>query len=237
MSEQYWWRSFPSVLGYDVGKKGNPSHCSIFAVKEDNYTLDEKSLPVQKLVMIHQKFLDGWAYTRQIEYLTACVAFFGVQRGYYDNTRAELEERNIPRQIIPVTLGSVDGAKSKSKFGLATNLAKLVEQKRIELIDDDRFISQVTCVTNDLQAANTASGHGDSFISIILAVGAFNDYFARDRRKGFSDLGDIQEMFGKEKVDLTSRNLPEDICKICKNKTFEVLPNGRKKCLKCYTIW
>ena len=238
MDEQYWWRSKPIVSGYDVGKKGNPSHHVVFAVVDDPIRKDDKGLPVQKVIMLHQKFLDGWEYTRQVEYLKACVDYFGIQRGYYDNTRAELEERSMPRQLIPVTLSSSDGPKSKSKYGLATNFAKLVEQRRIEILDDDRFISQITCVTNDLQAASTPLGHGDSFISVCLAVGAYTDYFARDRRKGFSDLGNIQEVFDKEgKVNLTSPNLPENVCKICKGRRFEATPDGRKKCLKCFTVW
>jgi hypothetical protein len=221
----------------DVGKKTNPSHFSAFAVKDDNNQLDEKGIPVQKLIMIHQKFLDGWEYTRQIQFLTAAVEYFNIQKGYYDNTRAELEERSIPRQIIPITLSSSDGPKSKSKYGLATIFSKLVEQKRIELIDDDRFISQIICVTNDLQAADTPQGHGDSFISICLAVGAFHDYFARDRRSGFSSLGDIQELVGEKKVDLMSKTLPSSGCKICGGKKFLELPNGKRKCLQCFTVW
>jgi hypothetical protein len=237
MSEQYWWRSCPIVCGYDVGKKSNPSHMSVFAIKDDESRLDDKGMPVQKVIMIGQKFLDGWEYTRQIEYLNAAVEFYNIQKGYYDNTRAELEERSMPRQIMAVTLSASDGPKSKSKYGLATKFSKLVEQNRIELLDDDRFISQITCVTNDLQAAETPLGHGDSFISCCLAIGAYYDYFARDRRMGFSDLGDIQKLVGGEKVDMNSKNLSADICKICKGTKFEQLPGGHRRCLTCYTIW
>lgn len=237
MEEQYWWRSCPVVLGHDVGKKGNPSHTSIFAVKDDAERKDDKGDPIQKLIMLHQKFQDGWEYTRQVQYLTAAVEYFGVQKGYYDNTRAELEERSMPRQIMPVTLSSSDGPKSKSKYGLATQFSKLVEQKRMELIDDDRFISQITCVTSDLQAADTPLGHGDSFISVCLAVGAYYDYFARDRRLGFSSLGNIQELVGDKKVNMISPNMPADICKICRSRKFEQLPGGHKKCVVCGTIW
>ena len=154
---QHWWRSCPVVLGMDVGKKGNPSHSSVFAIKDDPIfplvesavgldRKDNNGYPIQNMIMIHQKFMDGWEYTRQISYLNAAVEYFNVQRGYYDNTRAELEERGLPRQIMPVALESRDGPKSKSKYGLATNFSKLVEQKRIWLIDDDRFISQITCL-------------------------------------------------------------------------------------------
>jgi len=235
--EQYWWRTNPVVIGYDVGKKGNPSHAAVFAIKEDKLDTDSNGEPIQKLIMISQKFLDGWEYTRQIAYLTAAVEYYNIQRGYYDNTRAELEERNIPRQIMPVTLSSSDGPRSKSKYGLATNFAKLVEQKRIELIDDDRFISQITCVTNDLQAPNTPLGHGDSFISVCLAIGAYNDFFAKDRRRGVSTLGNIQAMFDSKPSDFLSKKPVSEGCKICGNKTFIDLSNGHKKCTRCNTEW
>ena len=235
--EGYWWRDCNVVSGFDIGKRTNPSHHSVFAIKDDFTRLDKKGLPTQVMVMIHQKFLDQWEYIRQIEYLKSCAEYFGINRSYVDNTRSEFDERGLPRVYIPVALGSTDGPKTKSKYGLATHFAKLVEQKRIELIDDDRFINQITCVTNDLQAADTPLGHGDSFISVSLAIGAFMDYFARDRRSGFSDLGDIQSLLGDKKVDLTSPSLPSDICKICKGRKFEELPNGHKRCLSCMTIW
>jgi len=133
---EYWWRSCPVVCGFDVGKKGNPSHLSVFAVQDDPLRVDANKLPVQKLVMIHQRFCDGWDYTRQIALLEACVKYYGIQRGYYDNTRAELEERSIPRQIIPVTLSASDGPKSKSKYGLTSqNLWSRVGLKLLMMTD------------------------------------------------------------------------------------------------------
>ena len=235
----HWWRNRTCISGYDIGKRGNPSHHSVFAIHEDSSILDKDNNPIEVLIMVHQKFLDNIEYVRQVEYLKACIEFFNIQRCYVDNTRGEFDERGLPRQCIPVTLGAHTGAKSKGKMELATQFAKLIEQKRIKLIDDDRFISQICCVTNDLQAPNSPMGHGDSFISVILAVGVYYDFFAKDRRKGFSYLGDTQELISisEKRIDLTSQNLPDNICKICKNRTFDQLENGKKICTKCATIW
>ena len=227
--EEFWWRKCITIGGFDVGKKGNPSHCSIFAIKEDE-------IENQILIQIHQKFLDGWEYIKQIEYINACIEYFNIQRLYYDNTRGELEERNLPkRQCIPIVLSAHTGLKSKGKTELATNFSKLVEQKRIKLLDDDRFISQVLCVTNDLQAPNSPLGHGDSFISVMLAVGVYQDFFAKDRRKGISYLGDIQETLMKEEIK--GQKVSENICKICGRRTLERLEDGKVKCSTCFSVY
>jgi len=114
------------------------------------------------------------------------------------------------------------------------------------LLDDDRFISQITCVTGDLQAPNTPRGHGDSFISIMLAVGVFYDYYASDRRMGTSSIGNIQGIVdSSEKNNMSSADIMEikkdpykDKCMICGGKEFNEMPDGIKKiCTKCYTVW
>ncbi len=222
-----------------MGKKGNPSHCSIFAITEDLDRLDDKGNKLEVLIMIAQKFMDQWEYIKQVEYLKACVEYYGIVRGAYDNTRSELEERDLPRQIMPVVLSNSDGVKSKSKPKMAAQFSKLVEQRRIKLLDDDRFVSQILCVSNNLEAPNSPLGHGDSFISVMLAVGVYFDFFAKDRKMGFSNLGDIQQIFSpsEKRVDLTSKDLPAFICKICKGRLSEILPTGRRKCLKCFTVW
>ena len=237
MVEEYWWRKCSTVSGMDIGKRGNPSHHSVFAITDDNTRLDENNIPTEVLIQLHSKFMDGWDFTKQVEYLKSCVDYFGIQRGYLDNTNLVMDERDLPREIIPIILSSHDGPKAKGKVKLATQVAKLVEQKRIRLLDDDRFISQITCVDNSLQAPNTPSGHGDSFISVILAVGVYYDFFAKDRKKGFSNLGDAQELLVKQNPNLRSPSLPDNICKVCGNRTFDQTPEGRKLCRKCLTLW
>lgn len=243
LTGEYWWRKATTFAGHDVGKRGNPSHCSVFAIMDDPERKDSSGNPLDLVVQIHQKFLDGWDYTKQVDYLTALVDFFNIQKLYYDATRGELEERSLPRSCIPIILSNRTGPRAKGKMELATNFAKLVEQKRIKLLDDDRFISQITCVTSDLQAPDTPRGHGDSFISIILAIGVYYDYYAPDRKMGSTTICNVQDLVSySEKGNLTNNILGRkgstEKCKICGGIQFEETPDKTKKvCKKCFTMW
>ena len=240
MLGDYWWRHSTVFGGYDVGRRGNPSHCSIFAIE----TRGEPT--VDSITMIHQKFLDNWEYTKQVTYLEAAVNYFNIQRLYYDATRGELEERSLPRACVPIILSNRTGSRAKGKLELATNFAKLVEQKRIKLLDDDRFIGQITCVSGNLEAPDTPKGHGDSFISIMLAVGVYFDYYASDRRIGTSAICNVQDIVKYSDGNIQSQNnnigykksLDNTKCKICGGVNFDSMPDGVKKiCKKCHTIW
>lgn len=237
-NEGYWWKDSIIVAGFDIGQKGNPSHMSIFAIKYYD------SLRKQKLIQIHQKFLDNWEYTRQIQYVESTFDFFRINRLYYDNTRGEFTDRTV--RGSPIILGSRSGEMTKGKVELATNFSKLVEQDRVELLNDDRFISQILCVTNDLQAPNTVLGHGDAFISVMLAIGAFCDFYDTERNRKFSYLGDLQTMLDPNRPDtllsLSPQNDPKKQhmiigfqCPICNSKLFEVSEDGKKKCVRCST--
>lgn len=214
------------VAGFDVGKRRHPSHLSVFV--DDNN---------DNLIMIHQSFLDGIEYNKQIEFLTTAITNFQIDKLYYDNTRSELEDRNLPRrECMPIKF---TGTGQRNQNSFAVDFAKRVETKTVSLLDDDRFISQILSLTGDLKAPDSPMGHADSFWSCALAIGAYQDYFAKDRHKGFSYLGDTQELISvsERKIDLTSRNLSDNICKICSNRTFDLLEGGKKICRKCATIW
>ena len=240
--DSYWWRKHTTLGGFDVGKKGNPSHCSIFAVTDT--FMDDKGNTLDGLVQLHQKFLDGWDYIRQVDYLAAACEYFNIKRLYYDNTQPVMEERELPRECVPIILSSHTGPRAKGKMELAANFSKLVEQKRIRLLNHDRFLSQILCVTNDLQATNTPSGHGDSFISVMLAVGVFYDYYASDRRLGATTIGNIQDIISTSDSSKLTNNMVykreglTNKCKICGGIQFDTAPDGQKKiCKKCFTIW
>lgn len=148
------------VGGFDIGKKAHPSHLSVFRVI--------KNLGKEKWIQIHQIFLDGWDYTRQLEYLKLAIDNFKIDSLNYDATRGEFEsfgeEGRLPAQMKPVNFNV------KEKSSMATEFSKKVELKEIELIDDRRQIEQILCVTNDLQAVETPDGHGDAFWSNCLAM-------------------------------------------------------------------
>ncbi len=160
------------VIGaFDIGKKAHPAHLSIFDLKDN------------KLIMIHQKFMDDWPYSNgsifnernpsQLEYLKTVIENFGINELYYDNTKGEFEayaeQGLLPRQMIPVVFTN------KFKNISATAFDRMVERKQIELIDDDRFLSQICSVSGELIAPVTAQGHGDSFWTCAMAVNGIKD--------------------------------------------------------------
>lgn len=155
------------VAGFDIGKKSHPSHLSVFEHR-----------PNQKIVMIHQKWMDGWSYSNgkafyefaptQLEYLKQVISNFGIDRLYYDNTRGEFESFDeqglLPKQLVPVVFSQ------KIKQSMSAAFDKMVERSQIELISDDRLITQICAVTNGLEAIQSTQGHGDAFWSICLAL-------------------------------------------------------------------
>ncbi len=147
------------VGGYDLGKRQHPAHFCVFELKGD------------KLVMIHQKFMDNWNYSNgksftisnptQLEYIKMCIENFGIQSIHYDNTRGELdaldEQGLLPRSMVPVTFSN------KTKLSMATALDKIVSRKQIVFCNDDRFLNQLCAVNSDLQAIESKEGHGDCY--------------------------------------------------------------------------
>lgn len=149
---------FDVLAGFDIGKKTHPSHLAVFA------NLDGKG---KKWTQIHSKWMDGWDYTRQLEYLEEAIDAFRIDRLPYDNTRSEFEaldeEGALPGEMEPVSFTF------KSKNSMAAQLDRLVSAKAVEFLDDKRQNNQIKVVTNDLQAPESVEGHGDSFWSVCLA--------------------------------------------------------------------
>jgi hypothetical protein len=122
--------------------------------------------------------MDGWSYSNgkeflehtptQLEYLKMIIKNFSVKRLYYDNTKGEFEALDeqglLPKVMVPVVFTQ------KLKQSMATAFDKLVEREQIQIIDDERMISQICSVRNDLQAIQSSGGHGDSFWSICLSL-------------------------------------------------------------------
>lgn len=151
------WKAGEFVAGLDIGKKAHPSHLSIFQRRNSIYT------------QFFQVFMDGWDYTKQIEYIKGLIDYFIVDEIRYDATRGEFEsfaEQNIINRRIwrPIIFGT------KTKFQMAENLSKHVNNKTIKLINNQRMIDSVLSVNNELKAPETEIGHGDAFWSIAMAV-------------------------------------------------------------------
>ncbi len=207
------------VAGLDVGKRKNPSHLVIF-IDDDH----------GNLINIFQEFWDGVEYIEQASRITQAIENFGIDKMYIDATRGEMEERSLPRECVLIKF---TGRGQRNQSTYASDFARYVEKKKIQLIDDDRFISQITCMPNTLKAPNTAGGHADSFWSVALAVGAYQDFFAPDRHMGTALLGSLNDTLAespKNKIDDASR------CKFCNRKhTIEILEDGTKRCNFCFT--
>ena len=152
------------VAGLDIGKKAHPSHLVIFTLKNGHYT------------QIYEKFMDGWDYSKQVDFINDLIDFHLIDSVNYDDTRAELEgfrERNLIDSRIwnPIVF------KQTNKFDMASNFSRLVNHKedgvfkpQITLLNRQRQLDSILSVNNDLKAAESNIGHGDAFWSIALAV-------------------------------------------------------------------
>ena len=148
------------VAGYDIGKHTHPAHFAVFETWEDKDGTHYKQLL--------SKWLDGWDYKRQLEYLTHAIELYKIDVLRYDDTRGEFEgfkeQGLIPREMKPVHFSM------KSKNAMAVSMQTAVLSGNLELINDTRQTDQILAVTSDLQAFESVEGHGDSFWSNALAL-------------------------------------------------------------------
>ena len=169
------WLNSPAVTGvvggHDIGKRKHPAHCAIFAVCRRWFPNEDGELIVEPgghLVQLHQRWMEGWAYTRQVECLRRVIDFFGVRRLAYDDTRGEFEsleeQGKLPHEMEPVSLSGT------SKDSMAGALDTFASTDRLVLLSDGRQKRQLAVVTNDLDAVETQEGHGEPFTSIGLAA-------------------------------------------------------------------
>ena len=207
-----------TVAGLDIGKKRSPSHLVIFRSKEVEF----------KIIQINSTFLDGWDYTKQAEFINEVTRNFEIDRGYFDNTRAELEDRSLDTSVWTPIIFS-----PRIKKRMAQIFERFVKNKYLELLMDLRQRSQITCVDNDLNAPVTPLGHGDSFWAIAMAAVAYNDMHT----KGIYDIGNIGN-FARISEDAlvqkmsTIAGVIEGFCPDCGEKVGWV--PERKLCFICY---
>jgi len=161
------------VGGFDIGKRKHPSHLSVLMQQGD------------KVVQLHQSFLDNMNYNDQVDYLKTAIQTFGIDKLYVDNTRGELGERGLPSQCRMFTFSQ------RLKSEMAQIFEALVTQKRLEILNDDRFISQILCVDSDLKAPVTPMGHGDSFISMMLGCFAYHEMCESESTKLLMDASEF----------------------------------------------
>jgi len=154
--------------GFDIGKKRHPSHLALFVNRAG------------RLVQIMSKWMEGWDYSEQIEYLVMLCEKISPRCIKYDNTRSEFEsyaeKGNLPDCMEPVCFGA------RNKHEMAALLESRVRAKEnkqpkptITLLNDQRQKNQILSVDNDLHAPESPEGHGDSFWSVALACSAADD--------------------------------------------------------------
>jgi hypothetical protein len=151
------WKVGRIVGGLDIGKKVHPSHISIFTQDKGIYT------------MIYEKFMFGWDYTKQIEFINGLIDYYLIDEIRYDNTRGEFESFKEQHQIDtriyrPIVFGT------KVKFQMASNFSKNVNNKTIRLINSQPMLNSILSVNEDLDAPDTEFGHGDAFWSVAMAL-------------------------------------------------------------------
>lgn len=150
------------VAGFDIGKKAHPSHLTVF---ERTYDPEIQNYRYRQL---HSKFIDGMDYKDQIELLKDVVERYRIDKLRYDNTRAEFElfaeQGLLPDCMEPIVLTM------KQNNAMGANFNKVIQEKRVEFIDEPRQIDQILQVNNDLQAIESPMGHGDSFWSNAMAL-------------------------------------------------------------------
>jgi hypothetical protein len=183
------------VAAVDIGKKRHPSHVVAFGARNG------------ELIQIYQEFLDGWEYTDQVEFLNMVMDNLQVDIGYIDTTRGDMDERGLDSKWIPTVFTA------KRKRQMAAAFEKWVNTGGLKLIKDDRQREQITSVNIDLQAPETAHGHGDSFWSNAMACLAYVEEYTNRTQ----DLGNMQDFVstnvgnnGTKKVDMNYNKLHDN---------------------------
>jgi len=157
-------------IGWDIGKHSHPAYVTAF-----------EFVPIGKgqeiAVQRHVKWLEGWEYYKQLDYVKGLVERLRADWVNFDNTRGELEGFYEKGQMDKSVFFPIN-FNVKTKSQMATEYEKRVHNAdsrgnkapTIQHINHRRSINQVLVVTNDLQAVATHEGHGDSFWGNALAL-------------------------------------------------------------------
>jgi len=152
------------LAGLDIGMKTHPSHFTIFVNNKGIYT------------QIFEKFMDGWDYSRQVDFINNLIEVYKIDQIYYDDTRSELSGFKS-RGIISSNVWKPIVFTLKTKYDMASNFSRLVNYKengvdmsKVKLLNRQRMIDSILSVSNELKAPESEIGHGDAFWSIALAL-------------------------------------------------------------------
>ena len=207
------------VAGFDVGKKRHPSHLAVFAYYNSN----------KRVVQIHQSFMDGWPYTKQVQFLNNVAEYFSIDKGYIDNTRAELEERGLKNVWRPTVFTA------RQKREMAQIFDTFVHSGNLKLIANERQRAQIICVDNELKAPDTPLGHGDAFFSISLGLRALYEHISL----GSKDVGDVRDLIAEKPLYAVPAVkfgvlAESEVCPNCGESKGWI--REHKKCLFCHAL-
>jgi hypothetical protein len=182
--------------GMDVGKEVHPSHVTFYVELQPEDDDDQGWL-----LQIYEEWLTGMNYNEQVVLLNELIRYFDPIRFYWDATRSELEDRGLTARA--------KGHKftRATKGSMATLLEKRINNSWYHNTGkggdaaagpgiimfgpaDTRQVRSLKQVHKDLSASETDDGHGDSFISNMLAI------YACESGPQITDIGDSQEIFG-----------------------------------------
>lgn len=215
-----------TVAGMDIGKKRHPSHFVVY-----------RSIGGH-IYQVCQAFLDKWNYTEQAEFLNKVLEIFDISKGYVDNTRGEMEDRSVDYKWNLITFTP------RNRMQMAQLFEKYVSSGRISMISDERQKSQIVSVDGELNAPETALGHGDAFWSNAMAILAFDETYERGTRS----IGNMQDLLDPLNNDPESVKLAEhmsasftspdsrkdeekEVCPECGN--FQGWLSVHQKCIIC----
>lgn len=152
--------------GFDIGKKTHPSHFAVFVL--------ERTTTGKKYRQLYSKWMDGWEYNRQLDYLNRAIKLFNISELRYDNTRAEfegfVEQGKTNRTVMKPVVFTAN-----TKSSMASTFAALVDRQEVTFVNEKRQTNQILSVTQDektgkLDAMAGPEGHGDAFWSCAMAL-------------------------------------------------------------------
>lgn len=146
------------VAGADIGRKRHPTHISVFSVKDG------------RVKQIFQQFYVNMPYPDQVAIMNKVAKNFKVDFAKWDNTRTELQDRNLVKPWVPVAFTRQNKNAMASAFDFYVNGRDEHDRFKIELIDNAKQLSQLISVNKELKSMADANGHGDAFFSSALAL-------------------------------------------------------------------
>ena len=163
------------ISGCDVGNRVDPTHISVFKVNE------KTSEMTQIFQVLHREMMPSSLK----EYMNMIAENFKITRGYWDNTRGEMDDRGLENCWRPHTFSL------KNKHTLSQKFEELLQNKKINLFFDTEQHMQILSVNGNIQAVRTGRAHGEAFMSNILAIRAYDELIGNERTQVVGNVQDF----------------------------------------------